>query len=162
VGESTPPSPKRVEVPRPQEQEGAPEPPRFGVEGDPITISDGSSGDGPSKDARPMDEEVEASPVVKRMPWPIGLHSVEEQRKRGEEDAATAAGGAAAAAVGRRRRRGGAAARRSPARGAAGAGSTVGATGALGAAAEEPAVGGAAQATTTQSALASAANATRA
>jgi len=29
-----------------------------------------------------MDKEVEASPVVKRTPWPIGLHSVEEQRKR--------------------------------------------------------------------------------
>jgi len=26
-GESTPPSPKRVEAPRPQKQEGAPEPP---------------------------------------------------------------------------------------------------------------------------------------
>ena len=33
-----------------------------------------------------MDEEVEASPVAKRAPWPIGLHSVEEQRKRGEEE----------------------------------------------------------------------------
>ena len=33
-----------------------------------------------------MDEEVEASPVAKRTPWPIGLHSVEEQRKRGEEE----------------------------------------------------------------------------
>jgi len=29
-----------------------------------------------------MDEEVEASPVMKRTPWPIGLHSVEEKRKR--------------------------------------------------------------------------------
>ena len=86
VGESTPPSPKRVEAPRPQEQEGAPEPPRSGVEEDPITISDGSGGDRPLRDARPMDEEVEASPVVKRTPWPIELHSVEEQRKRGEEE----------------------------------------------------------------------------
>jgi hypothetical protein len=33
-----------------------------------------------------MDEEVEASPIVKRTPWPIELHSVEEQRKRGEEE----------------------------------------------------------------------------
>jgi len=33
-----------------------------------------------------MDEEVEASPVAKRTPWPIGLYSVEEQRKRGEEE----------------------------------------------------------------------------
>jgi len=33
-----------------------------------------------------MDEEVEASPVAKRTPWPIGLHSVEEERKRGEEE----------------------------------------------------------------------------
>jgi len=83
--ESTPPSPKRVEAPRPQEQEGAPEPARSGVEEDRSTISDESGGDRPSEDARPMGEEVEASPITKRTPWPIGLHSVEEQRKRKEE-----------------------------------------------------------------------------
>ena len=33
-----------------------------------MTISDGSGGDGPSKDACPMDEEVEAYPVAKRAP----------------------------------------------------------------------------------------------
>jgi len=86
VGESTPPSPKRVEAPRPQEQEGAPEPPRSRVEGNPITISDGSNGDGPSKEARSMDEEVEASPTAKRTPWPIRLHSVNERRKREEKE----------------------------------------------------------------------------
>ena len=86
MGKSTPPSPKRVEAPRPQEKEGAPEPPRSGVEGDPITISDGSSGDGLSKGARSMDEEVEASLAAKRTPWPIGLHFVEEQKKREEEE----------------------------------------------------------------------------
>jgi len=86
VGESTPPSPKRVKAPRPQEQEGAPEPPRSGVEGDPITISDGFGNDRLSKDARCIDEEVEASPVVKRTPWPIGLHSVEEKKKKEEEE----------------------------------------------------------------------------
>jgi len=86
VGESTPPSPNRAEAPLPHEQVGAPEPPRSGVEVDPITISDRSGGDRPSKDIRPMDEEVEASPIAKRTPWPIGLHSVEEQRKRGEEE----------------------------------------------------------------------------
>ncbi|XP_021317876.1 uncharacterized protein LOC110436030 [Sorghum bicolor] len=86
VGESIPPSPRRVEAPRPQEQEGAPEPPRSGVEGDPITISDGSGGDGPSKDARPMDEEAETSLIAMRMPWPVGLRSVEEQRKKEEEE----------------------------------------------------------------------------
>jgi len=78
VGESTPPSPKRVEATRLQEQEGAPEPPRSGVEADPITISDVSGCDGPPKDARPLDEEVEASPIARRTPWPIRLHSVEE------------------------------------------------------------------------------------
>ena len=77
--------PKRVEAPRLQEQEGAPEHPRPGVEADPITISDGSGGDGPPRDARPMDEEVEASPIARWTPWPIGLHSVEEQRKKEEE-----------------------------------------------------------------------------
>ena len=54
--------------------------------GDPITVSDGSDGDRPSKDARTVDEEVEASPVAKRTPWPIGLHSVEERRKKEEEE----------------------------------------------------------------------------
>ena len=78
--------PKRVEAPHPQEQEGATEPPRPGVEGDPITISDGSGGDRLSKDNHSMEEEVEASPVAKRTTWPIGLHSVEEQRKREEEE----------------------------------------------------------------------------
>ena len=86
MGESTPPSPKQVEAPRPQEQEGAPEPPRSGVVGDPITISDGSGGDRLSKDAHPMEEEVKASPVAKQTPWPIGLHSVEENRKKDEEE----------------------------------------------------------------------------
>ena len=33
-----------------------------------------------------MDVEVEASPVAKRTPWPIGLHSVEEKRKKEEEE----------------------------------------------------------------------------
>jgi len=54
--------------------------------GDPITISDGSGGDRLSRDARTVDEEVEASPVAKRTPWPIGLHSVEERRKKEEEE----------------------------------------------------------------------------
>ncbi|XP_021309156.1 RNA polymerase II degradation factor 1-like [Sorghum bicolor] len=76
----------RVEAPRLPELEGAPEPPRSGVEADPIIISDGSGGDGPPRDARPMDEEVEASPIAKRTPWPIGLHSVEERRKKEEEE----------------------------------------------------------------------------
>ena len=33
-----------------------------------------------------MDEEVEASPITKRTPWPIGLHSIEEKRKKEEEE----------------------------------------------------------------------------
>jgi len=53
--------------------------------GDPNTISDGSDGDRLSKDARTVDEEVEASSIVKRTPWPIGLHSVEERRKKEEK-----------------------------------------------------------------------------
>ena len=48
--------------------------------------SDGSGGDLLSKDARTVNEEVEASPVAKRTPWPIGLHSVEERRKKEEEE----------------------------------------------------------------------------
>ena len=86
VSESAPSSSKRVEAPHPQGQEGAPEPPRSGVEGDPITISDGSGGDGTLKDARPMDEEAQTSLVAKRTPWSAGLHSVEEQRKKEEDE----------------------------------------------------------------------------
>ena len=33
-----------------------------------------------------MDEEVEASPTARRTPWPIGLHSVEEQRRKEETE----------------------------------------------------------------------------
>jgi len=33
-----------------------------------------------------MDEEVEASPIVRQTPWPIELHSVEEQRKKEEKE----------------------------------------------------------------------------
>ncbi|XP_021317714.1 PH domain-containing protein DDB_G0275795-like [Sorghum bicolor] len=86
AGESAPSLPKWVGAPHPQGQEGAPEPARSGVEADPITISDGSSGDGSSRDARPMDEEVEAFPTARRTPWPIGLHSVEEQRRKEERE----------------------------------------------------------------------------
>ena len=60
----------RVETPRPQGKGGVPEPPQSGGVGDPITISDGSGGDQLSKDAHTVDEEVEASLVVTRMPWP--------------------------------------------------------------------------------------------
>ena len=84
--ESTPPLPRRAEAPRLEEQEGVPEPPRSGVEAEPITISDGSGGDGPSMGTCPMDEEVEASATARRTPWPIGLHSIEQQRKKEEEE----------------------------------------------------------------------------
>jgi len=33
-----------------------------------------------------MYEEVEASPIAKRTPWPIGLHCGEEKRKKEEEE----------------------------------------------------------------------------
>jgi len=83
VGETALPSPRQVETPLPREQEGAPEPPQSRGVGDPITIS---GGDRLSKDARSMDEEVEASPVAKRTPWPIRLHSFKERRKKEEEE----------------------------------------------------------------------------
>ena len=72
-------------MPRLQEQEGAPEPPQPGGVGDPSpSATDPVVID--SKDARTADEEVEVSPVAKRTPWPIGLHSVEERRKKEEEE----------------------------------------------------------------------------
>jgi len=33
-----------------------------------------------------MDEEAEASPTTRRTPWPIVLHSVEEQRRKEENE----------------------------------------------------------------------------
>jgi len=33
-----------------------------------------------------MDEEAETSLIAMRMPWPVGLRSVEEQRKKEEEE----------------------------------------------------------------------------
>ena len=80
----TPPPPGRGETPRHHGQEGAPKPPRSGEMGDPITISD-ESGDNPrSADVRAMGKGVESPLVVGRTPWPIGLHSIEENRKKDE------------------------------------------------------------------------------
>jgi hypothetical protein len=109
VEETAPPSSKRVEIPRPKEQEGAPEPPQSpsskwvetprlqeqedapeppqsGGVAHPITISDGSGDDRLSREVRSVGEEVRTSVVGKRTPWPIGLHSVEERRKKEKED----------------------------------------------------------------------------
>jgi len=33
-----------------------------------------------------MDEEVEASATARQTPWPIALHSVEQQKKKEEEE----------------------------------------------------------------------------
>jgi hypothetical protein len=33
-----------------------------------------------------MHEELEAPPTTKWTPWPIGLHSVEDQRRKEEEE----------------------------------------------------------------------------
>jgi hypothetical protein len=33
-----------------------------------------------------MDEEVEASPTPRQTPWPIGVHSVKEQRRKEERE----------------------------------------------------------------------------
>ena len=80
------PPPKQVETPRLLEQEGAPEPPQSGGMGDPITISDGSGDDWLSREVCSAGEEVGTSLIGKRTPWPIGLHSVEERRKKEEEE----------------------------------------------------------------------------
>ena len=56
------------------------------VEGDPITINDGSGGNGTSRDAHPMDEEAQTSLVAGRTPWPVGLRSIEEQKRKEEEE----------------------------------------------------------------------------
>ncbi|XP_021321710.1 bile salt-activated lipase-like [Sorghum bicolor] len=78
AGDPAPSSLKQAEAPQTQGQEGALVPPRSGVKGDPITISDGSGGDETSRGARPMDEEVSTSLVAGRMRWPAGLRSLEE------------------------------------------------------------------------------------
>ena len=80
------PSTGQGETPRPHGQEGAPEPPKLGGVGDPITISD-ESGDGPRLTcARATDKGVETPQVKGRTPWPIGLHSIEEKKKKDEEE----------------------------------------------------------------------------
>ena len=66
--------------------EGAPEPPRLGVEGEPITISDTSDGNEASGGARPMEEETSTSHVAGRTPWPAGLRALEEQREKEKEE----------------------------------------------------------------------------
>ena len=69
-----------------QASEGAPEPPRLGVEGEPITISDTSDGNEASGGARPMEEEAWTPNVAGSTPWPAGLRILEEQKKKREED----------------------------------------------------------------------------
>jgi hypothetical protein len=54
--------------------------------GDPIIVSDGSSGDRLPKEVHIAGEEVKAPPVVERAPWPSRLCSVEERRKKEEEE----------------------------------------------------------------------------
>ena len=73
-------------MPQTQGQEGAPEPPRSGVEGDPITISDTSGGNETSRDVRPMDEEASTSLDAGRTPWPAGLRALVEQKRKEEEE----------------------------------------------------------------------------
>ena len=82
----TPSPPTRGEAPQTQASEGAPESPRLGVEGEPITISDTSDGNEASGGARPMEEETSISHVVGRTPWPAGLRTLEEQKKKEEEE----------------------------------------------------------------------------
>ena len=53
-------SPGQGETPRPQGQEGAPEPPKLGGVGDPITISDESEDGTRSTDAHVSDKGVES------------------------------------------------------------------------------------------------------
>ena len=75
----------RDEAPQTQGQEGAPEPPRLGVEADPITISDTSGGNEASGDAQPMEEEASTSLISGRTPWPAGLRALEEQKEKEKE-----------------------------------------------------------------------------
>ena len=75
----------RDEAPQTQGQEGAPEPPRLGVEADPITISDTSGGNETSGDAHPMEEEASTSLIAGRTPWPAGLRALEEQKEKEKE-----------------------------------------------------------------------------
>ncbi|XP_021315166.1 uncharacterized protein LOC110434766 [Sorghum bicolor] len=84
--EPAPSPPTRVEAPQTQEQEGGPEPPRLGVEADPITISDTFGGNETSGDAHPMEEDASTSLIAGRTPWLAGLRALEEQKMKEEED----------------------------------------------------------------------------
>ena len=78
--------PTRDEAPQTQGQEGAPEPPRLGVEADPITISDTSGGNVASRDAHPMKEEASTSLISGRTPGHAGLRALKEQKEKEEEE----------------------------------------------------------------------------
>ena len=73
------PPPGHDGMPRPQDQEGAPESPKLGGEGDPITISD-ESGDGPPLSSDRVAAEGTMVPWVMRQA--TGLHAVEEEKKK--------------------------------------------------------------------------------
>ena len=83
----TPPPPTHDATPQIRASEGAPEPPRLGVEGEPITISDTSDGNDASGGVRPMEEEASTPNVAGRTPWPASLRALETQRKMEEEEA---------------------------------------------------------------------------
>jgi len=87
VSKSVSPPPGQGETPRRQVQEGAPESPKLGGEGDPITISDESRDGLRSTGDHAVDKGTEVPRVEGRTPWPIGLHTIkEDKKKKNEED----------------------------------------------------------------------------
>ena len=87
VSKSDPPPLGQGVEPRLHGQEGGPESPKLGGEGDPITISDESEEGPPSTGDRVSDKEAKVPQNEGRTPWPIGLHAVEEEkRKKNEEE----------------------------------------------------------------------------
>ena len=73
-------------MPRPQDQEVAPESPKLGGEGDLITISD-EARDGPrSMGDRTVDKGAEMSRVEGWTSWPTGLRAIEEEEKKKNEE----------------------------------------------------------------------------
>jgi len=71
---------------RPRDQEGAPESPKLGGVGDPITICDESGDSPPSMGDRIVDKGAEIPRVEGRTTWPTGLRAVEEKKKKAVEE----------------------------------------------------------------------------
>lgn len=80
-----PPTSGQAYVPHPQDFEGAPKPPKLGVEDAPITVSDDSMEGSLASGDHTAAEGTEVPRAEGRALWPTRLHAAEEKRRNEAE-----------------------------------------------------------------------------